>query len=101
MNTEKRGKTGNLRDGKKFISVFVVDIILAVTFWLEGLVTFSIVTIVLVLLPNIIVQIFSARWNKIDETFNGSTKFLHGCLLGTLQRFVWWRCYVVQRRIEV
>ena len=101
MNTEKRGKTGNLRDGKKFISVFVVDIILAVTFWLEGLVTFSIVTIVLVLLPNIIVQIFSARWNKIDETFNGSTKFLHGCLLGTLHRFVWWRCYVVQRRIEV
>ena len=88
MNTEKRGKTGNLRDGKKFISVFVVDIILAVTFWLEGLVTFSIVTIVLVLLPNIIVQIFSARWNKIDETFNGSTKFLHGCLLGTLHRFV-------------
>ena len=80
---------------------FVVDIILAVTFWLEGLVTFSIVTIVLVLLPNIIVQIFSARWNKIDETFNGSTKFLHGCLLGTLHRFVWWRCYVVQRRIEV
>ena len=101
MNTEKRGKTGNLRDGKKFISVFVVDIILAVTFWLEGLVTFSIVTIVLVLLPNIIVQIFSARWNKIDETFNGSTKFLHGCLLGTLHRFVWWGCYVVQRRIEV
>ena len=101
MNTEKRGKTGNLRDGKKFISVFVVDIILAVTFWLEGLVTFSIVTIVLVLLPNIIVQIFSARWNKIDETFNGSTKFLHGCLLGTLHRFVWWHCYVVQRRIEV
>ena len=101
MNTEKRGKTGNLRDGKKFISVFVVDIILAVTFWLEGLVTFSIVTIVLLLLPNIIVQIFSARWNKIDETFNGSTKFLHGCLLGTLHRFVWWRCYVVQRRIEV
>ena len=89
MNTEKRGKTGNLRDGKKFISVFVVDIILAVTFWLEGLVTFSIVTIVLLLLPNIIVQIFSARWNKIDETFNGSTKFLHGCLLGTLHRFVW------------
>ena len=88
MNTEKRGKTGNLRDGKKFISVFVVDIILAVTFWLEGLVTFSIVTIVLVLLPNIIVQIFSARWNKIDETFNGTTKFLHGCLLGTLHRFV-------------
>ena len=98
MNTEKRGKTGyssEQRSGrKKFISVFVVDIILAVTFWLEDLVTFSIVTIVLLLLPNIIVQIFSARWNKIDETFNGSTKILHGCLLGTLHRFVRCSLYV-------
>ena len=93
MNTEKRRKTGNFtrvpRRWKKIYFCFCcLDIILAVTFWLEGLVTFSIVTIVLVLLPNIIVQIFSARWNKIDETFNGTTKFLHGCLLGTLHRFV-------------
>ena len=89
MNTEKRTKTSNLFELEINLSYFsVVDIILAVTFWLEGLDTFSIVTIILVLLPNIIVHIFSARWNTIDETFNGSTKILHGCLLGTLHRFV-------------
>ena len=84
MNTEKP-PTLSCSEINLFSSS-VVDIILAVTFWLEDLVTFSLVTIVLVLVPNIIVQIFSARWNKIDETFNGSTKFLHGCLLGTLHR---------------
>ena len=60
--------------------------ILAVTFGLDGLWLYSGVTIALVLIPNIIVQIFSARWNKMDETLTGSVKLLHGCLLGTLHR---------------
>ena len=60
--------------------------ILAVTFGLDGLWLYSGVTISLVLIPNIIVQIFSARWNKIDETLTGPVKLMHGCLLGTLHR---------------
>ena len=36
--------------------------------------------------PNAIVQIFSARWNKIDEVFSWPVAILHGLLLGTLHR---------------
>ena len=53
---------------------------------MDGLMVYCGITLVLVILPNIIIQIFSARWNKIDETFNGPVKLFHACLLGTLHR---------------
>lgn len=62
------------------------DIILAVTFWYGGQPIYSIVTLLLVLVPNAIVQIFSARWNKIDETFSWPVAIVHSLLLGTLHR---------------
>ena len=49
--------------------VFFADVILAVAFWMDGLIPYSIVTIILVLVPNAIVRVFSARWNKMDEIF--------------------------------
>lgn len=66
---------------------FVADIILAVSFWYSDQPTYSILTLLLVLLPNAIVQIFSARWNKIDEVFSWPVAILHGLLLGTLHRW--------------
>ena len=65
---------------------FVTDIILAVSFWYSDQPTYSILTLLLVLLPNAIVQIFSARWNKIDEVFSWPVAILHGLLLGSLHR---------------
>ena len=66
---------------------YISDVILAATFGLDSLWLYCGITIVLVLVPNIIVQIFSARWNKIDETLTGPVALLHGCLLGTLHRY--------------
>ena len=63
------------------------DIILAVTFFVDGRLYLSIVTLLLVLLPNAIVQIFSARWNKIDDIFNWPLAIVHALLLGTLHRY--------------
>ena len=64
----------------------VADIILAVSFWYSDQPTYSLLTLLLVLVPNSIVQIFSARWNKIDEAFSWPVAILHGLLLGTLHR---------------
>ena len=69
------------------MTIFCVpDVILAVTFWLDGLVVYSIVTLILVLVPNAIVQVFSARWNKMDDIFNRPVAIIHGLLMGTLHR---------------
>jgi len=70
-----------------FIADQATDVILAVTFWLDGLVLYSIVTIILVLVPNAIVQVFSARWNKMDDIFNRPVAIIHGLLMGTLHRY--------------
>ena len=59
---------------------------LAITFWYAGQATYSIATLILVLLPNAIVQIFSARWNKIDGIFDWPVAVIHGLLLGSLHR---------------
>ena len=55
---------------------------------MDGLIPYSIVTIILVLVPNAIVQVFSARWNKMDEIFNRPVAIIHGLLMGTLHRYV-------------
>ncbi len=51
----------------ELITSHLSDIILGVTFYLDGLAWYSATALVLVLAPSAIVQIFSARWNKIDE----------------------------------
>jgi len=70
-----------------FIADQATDVILAVTFGMDGLIFYSIVTILLVLLPNAIVQVFSARWNKMDDIFNRPVAIIHGLLMGTLHRY--------------
>ena len=65
---------------------FFVDIILGVTFYLDGYPGYTAVTLTLVILPNVVVQIFSARWNQIDEYTSKPVTCIHGLLLGTLHR---------------
>lgn len=60
--------------------------VLAVTFWCSGEQAYSILTLVLVLAPSAVVQVFSARWNKIDEVFSWPVAAAHALLLGTLHR---------------
>ena len=61
--------------------------VLAVTFWYSGQQAYSILTLVLVLAPSAVVQVFSARWNKIDEVFSWPVAAAHALLLGTLHRY--------------
>lgn len=56
------------------------------TFWCSGEQAYSILTLVLVLAPSAVVQVFSARWNKIDEVFSWPVAAAHALLLGTLHR---------------
>ena len=80
--------------GQKFPVLFlfysdclcVADVILAVTFLLDGLVWHGAATLLLVLAPNAIVQVFSARWNKIDGLYSRPVVGLHALLLGSLHR---------------
>jgi len=70
-----------------FLADQVTDIILAVTFYYYGHYWYSAITVVLILLPNAIVQVFSARWNQIDDSMSRPVGIIHGLLLGIIHRY--------------
>ena len=72
----------------KFISKFIFfsDVILAVTYLMDGYYTYALITLCLVLLPTVVVQIFSVRWHQMDEVFNKPILIIHSVLLGVIHR---------------
>ena len=85
---QRRGQEQVLSLGRdNFVNnVIFSDIILSITFFLDGHPQFCAATLVLMLVPNAIVQIFSARWNQLDEYSSKPITCIHGMLLGTLHR---------------
>jgi hypothetical protein len=68
--------------------LYFSDIILGVTFYMDGLGWYSATALGLVLISSAIVQIFSARWNKIDEMLTRPAIIFHGLLLGIYHRYL-------------
>ena len=88
----------NCDSRSNLISTYFLDLIVAITYFLDGLwhgdsegYWYCFTTICLVLLPTIAVQVFSLRWHQMDSKANGSKLaksiwFIHASLLGVVHR---------------
>ena len=88
----------NCDSRSNLISTYFLDLIVAITYFLDGLwhgdsegYWYCFTTICLVLLPTIAVQVFSLRWHQMDSKANGSKLaksiwFIHAALLGVVHR---------------
>lgn len=65
-----------------------LDVVLAVTYFTDGYPWYCVLTVILVLFPNIIVQIFSIRWHQMDEAMEKGLWTIHACLLGVVHRYL-------------
>ena len=66
----------------------VLDLILATTYIYDGHYAYAAIILVIVLLPSLIVQIFSVRWHQIDGVMTRPKWTIHVLLMGVLHRYL-------------
>ncbi len=57
------------------------------TYIYDGYYWYAVVTVFLVLVPTLLVQIFSVRWHQMDNMMTRPIWVIHSCLLGVLHRY--------------
>lgn len=71
-----------------FLIDLTTDIILVAEYWRRGLLYWCVSTMSLILIPSIIINIFSFRWHILDGTLNFPHWITHLGLLGIVHRYI-------------
>ncbi|KAJ2948549.1 hypothetical protein O0L34_g7804 [Tuta absoluta] len=77
-----------------FISLITIladlttDILVFAEYCKDGYIYWAIATLVFILTPNILINVFSMRWFIIDGKSNLKHWIIHGCLFGLLERYI-------------
>lgn len=64
------------------------DIILASTYFYDGLFYYGLITVGFTFIPTILVQVFSVRWHQLDQIMSRPLWVIHSCLMGVLHRYL-------------
>ena len=66
---------------------FFTDIVVSVTYFYDGYNWYGCINLGLVLVPSILVQVFSVRWFQMDSLMKKSYWCYHTLLMGVIQRY--------------
>jgi XK-related protein len=74
--------------GKLFECFFFSDIFLVVEYTTEGFYPWAGLTLALVILPTLVVEIFSIRWHSLDGNATRTAWLAHFLCLGIAHRYI-------------
>jgi len=74
------------RKHKHRLTFIFADIVVSGTYIYDGYYWYGFINLSLVLIPTLLVQIFSIRWFQMDSMMKKSYWYIHASLLGVVQR---------------
>ena len=66
--------------------LFCSDVVVSATYFYDGYFWYGSINLGLVLVPTVIVQVFSFRWYQMDSMMKKSYWYIHALLMGVVQR---------------